>query len=288
MPLDPSADEPVLRPTTSRSPSTGVSPDGTAVERLVHGGHRARRRRSSPSSTATAADDTTVRKIPGLNKHGNITLKRGITGHVALLELDPARPCNGRGPARQRLDHAARREPPRGHALELHQRLADQVHRAEPERQRTTRSRMETLELAVETDDLWTPPDMAATAALPGSRVELVRPPAEPSPLRTDVAGVIGRTRRGPVGEPVRVDGWRDLLVALRRPRRPLRHRVRPARLLRERRRGRPPWCAWVAPTGTPPTATWTIGDVARRRLHAARATASRRPARGRGPTTPG
>jgi uncharacterized protein len=54
---------------------------------------------------------------------------------------------------------------------------------------------------------------MAATAGLPGLTVELVRPQAEPSPLRSDVAGVIGRARRGPVAEPVRVDGWRDLLA---------------------------------------------------------------------------
>jgi hypothetical protein len=54
---------------------------------------------------------------------------------------------------------------------------------------------------------------MAGTAALPGLTVELVRPPAEQSPLRSDVAGVIGRTRRGPVAEPARVDGQRDLLA---------------------------------------------------------------------------
>lgn len=31
----------------------------------------------------------------------------------------------------------------------------------------------------------------------------------EPAPLRTDIAGFIGRTRRGPLGEAVRVVGWR-------------------------------------------------------------------------------
>jgi len=54
---------------------------------------------------------------------------------------------------------------------------------------------------------------MAGTAALPGLTVELVRPPAEQSPLRSDVAGVIGRTRRGPVAEPTRVGGQRELLA---------------------------------------------------------------------------
>ena len=38
----------------------------------------------------------------------------------------------------------------RGDALELHARLAVQVHRARPSTPRTTRSRMETLEICVE------------------------------------------------------------------------------------------------------------------------------------------
>jgi hypothetical protein len=53
---------------------------------------------------------------------------------------------------------------------------------------------------------------MANQTALPGLTVEVVHQPETPSPLRTDIAGVIGRTRRGPVGVPVRVDGWRDLV----------------------------------------------------------------------------
>jgi hypothetical protein len=57
---------------------------------------------------------------------------------------------------------------------------------------------------------------MAPTAApptLPGLAVELLRPAVEPSALRSDVAGVIGRTRRGSVAEPVRVEGQRDMLA---------------------------------------------------------------------------
>jgi len=54
---------------------------------------------------------------------------------------------------------------------------------------------------------------MAATA-LPGLTVEVVRPAAQESPLRSDVAGAIGRTRRGPAGLPVRADGWRDLVTS--------------------------------------------------------------------------
>lgn len=43
------------------------------------------------------------------------------------------------------------------------------------------------------------------TDALPGLTLEVVPPPPEQDVLRTDVAAVLGRTRRGPVGVPVRV-----------------------------------------------------------------------------------
>jgi phage tail sheath protein FI len=46
------------------------------------------------------------------------------------------------------------------------------------------------------------------TVELPGLTVEVVRPPEDlPPPLRTDVAGFLGATRRGPLGTPVRVEG---------------------------------------------------------------------------------
>ena len=51
-----------------------------------------------------------------------------------------------------------------------------------------------------------------STAAIPGLYYTFVRPPGEPTPLRTDVAGFFGRTRRGPVGQAVRVEGWRESL----------------------------------------------------------------------------
>jgi hypothetical protein len=44
----------------------------------------------------------------------------------------------------------------------------------------------------------------------PGLTFQVVNPPAEPSPLRSDVAGFVGRTKRGPVGEATRVTGWRE------------------------------------------------------------------------------
>ena len=53
------------------------------------------------------------------------------------------------------------------------------------------------------------------TAELPGLTVEVAAPSAVlPPPLRTDVAGFIGATRRGPVGIPVRVEslnGYHDV-----------------------------------------------------------------------------
>ena len=50
---------------------------------------------------------------------------------------------------------------------------------------------------------------MRSAATVPGVYFTVSPPSVEPSPLRTDVAGFIGRTRRGPVGVPVRVEGWR-------------------------------------------------------------------------------
>lgn len=47
-------------------------------------------------------------------------------------------------------------------------------------------------------------------AKVPGFYFTRAPRAAEPSPLRSDVAGFIGRTRRGPVGVAVRVEGWRE------------------------------------------------------------------------------
>jgi len=50
--------------------------------------------------------------------------------------------------------------------------------------------------------------------ALPG--VTLTSAPRDPGtePLRTDVAAFLGRLRRGPVGTPVRVESWNDVVAA--------------------------------------------------------------------------
>lgn len=49
-----------------------------------------------------------------------------------------------------------------------------------------------------------------ASLKAPGLYFEAVKSPADIETLRTDIAGFIGPTARGPVGRLTRVDGWRD------------------------------------------------------------------------------
>lgn len=51
---------------------------------------------------------------------------------------------------------------------------------------------------------------MISTQTLPGVRFESVGKRPAASPLRSDVAGFIGRARRGPLGQVVRVEGMRE------------------------------------------------------------------------------
>lgn len=53
---------------------------------------------------------------------------------------------------------------------------------------------------------------IAVAPSLPGLTFTRAERQPEPSPLRSDVAGFIGRTRRGPMGELVRIEGWREYL----------------------------------------------------------------------------
>jgi len=55
---------------------------------------------------------------------------------------------------------------------------------------------------------------IAPAAKAPGLAFEVARPPADPSPLRSDVAAFVGPTRRGPIGVPTRVEGWREYVRA--------------------------------------------------------------------------
>ncbi|WP_410636476.1 phage tail sheath subtilisin-like domain-containing protein [Amycolatopsis sp. cmx-4-83] len=50
------------------------------------------------------------------------------------------------------------------------------------------------------------------SAALPGVSLTFDRAAAGDEPLRTDVAVFLGRTRRGPLGRPVRVESWNDVV----------------------------------------------------------------------------
>ncbi|MFL6125981.1 MAG: phage tail protein, partial [Actinophytocola sp.] len=56
------------------------------------------------------------------------------------------------------------------------------------------------------------------SAALPGVSLTFERAASDDEPLRTDVAVFLGRTRRGPVGEPVRVESWNDVVGAFGPP----------------------------------------------------------------------
>ncbi|SEF19806.1 hypothetical protein SAMN05421837_101109 [Amycolatopsis pretoriensis] len=51
-----------------------------------------------------------------------------------------------------------------------------------------------------------------AGSALPGVSLTFERAATGAEPLRTDVAVFLGRTRRGPVGRPVRVESWNDVV----------------------------------------------------------------------------
>jgi hypothetical protein len=47
-------------------------------------------------------------------------------------------------------------------------------------------------------------------AQSPGVRLEFARPPEDSNTLRTDIAAFAGPTERGPLGELVRISGWRE------------------------------------------------------------------------------
>lgn len=56
------------------------------------------------------------------------------------------------------------------------------------------------------------------SAALPGVSLTVVPRGSDTEPLRTDVAAFLGRTRRGPVETPVRVESWNDVVGAFGPP----------------------------------------------------------------------
>jgi phage tail sheath protein FI len=53
---------------------------------------------------------------------------------------------------------------------------------------------------------------MRARPGEPGLYFEVAQPRPQPSPIRSDVVGLLAHTRRGPLGRLVRVEGWRQFL----------------------------------------------------------------------------
>jgi len=59
---------------------------------------------------------------------------------------------------------------------------------------------------------------MTIGETLPGVSLTVVPRASDEEPLRTDVAAFLGRLRRGPVGSPVRVESWNDVVGAFGPP----------------------------------------------------------------------
>jgi hypothetical protein len=102
----------------------------------------------------------------------------------------------------------------------------------------------------------------APAARAPGLGFEVVRPPADPSPLRSDIAAFVGPTRRGPIGVPTRVEGWREYVQVFGA----LDHDLDTTYAIRGyfENGGQVAWIIRVAaPGATRSTATWTANGLA-------------------------
>jgi hypothetical protein len=98
------------------------------------------------------------------------------------------------------------------------------------------------------------------TTLLPGLTLTVAPPAADPQALRTDVAAVLGRTTRGPVGVPLRLESWNDVLYFCGPP----DGRSATPYALRGffENGGRTVWLIRVAGSGEAATATWTVGEL--------------------------
>ncbi|MEV6824476.1 phage tail sheath subtilisin-like domain-containing protein [Amycolatopsis sp. NPDC051102] len=97
--------------------------------------------------------------------------------------------------------------------------------------------------------------------ALPGVSLTFAgREPAE-EPLRTDVAVFAGRTRRGPVLTPVRVESRNDVVASFGAP--DAGSATPDALRGFFENGGRTAWVVRVAGPGDPASALWTVGDIA-------------------------
>ncbi len=94
-------------------------------------------------------DAATVRKLPGLVKYPNVTLKRGVNGYLELYNWWKAA-RDGERPAHRRHDQAARRAAPGGDALEPEPCVARQARGRGTLNAQGNEVAIETLELAHE------------------------------------------------------------------------------------------------------------------------------------------
>lgn len=99
------------------------------------------------------------------------------------------------------------------------------------------------------------------SAALPGVSLTVEPRGSAEEPLRTDVAVFLGRTRRGPVRTPVRVESWNDVVGAFGPPD---GSSATPYALRGFfENGGRTAWVLRVAGPAVAASALWTVGDVA-------------------------
>ncbi|PPK67154.1 phage tail sheath subtilisin-like domain-containing protein [Actinokineospora auranticolor] len=95
---------------------------------------------------------------------------------------------------------------------------------------------------------------------LPGVTLTAVRGDSAPEPLRTDVAAFLGRTRRGPVATPVRVENWNEVVGAFGPP----DGSAATPYALRGffENGGRTAWVLRVAGRGATASVPWRVGDA--------------------------
>lgn len=101
-----------------------------------------------------------------------------------------------------------------------------------------------------------------AGEALPGVSLTFAPRGFEAEPLRTDVAAFLGRFRRGPVGTPVRVESWNDVVGAFGPP--PPEGAFATPYALRGffENGGRTAWVLRVSGPADTARARWTVGDI--------------------------
>ena len=256
---------------------------------LVHRGLRAGGRGPARSSTATAARTSRVRKIPGLKKFTNITLKRGITGDLGVLELDP-RGDERPGARAPRARSSCSTRTGRRSCAGTSSAAGPASGPGPASTPRTTRSRWRRSRSATRACEHRRAEPMTIALRSAGPvRSRSPRPRREPSPLRSDVAGV---RRAGRAAGPVGVAGARRGLARVprdvRRPRRRRRRRPTPCAATSRTAARSPTCCARRAgATARQPRAAGSVSTLdarARDGRFPAAASARRVPRRGHQP----